>query len=68
MKYIVSELLVFLIALAVLFAVASCVVISFILIQGCGRWGVRKFKEVTQMGALSLRVESDLRPDRDKTL
>jgi hypothetical protein len=43
-------------------------VISFILIQGCGRWGVRKFKEVTQMGALSLRVESDLRPGRDKTL
>jgi hypothetical protein len=43
-------------------------VISFILIQGFGRWGVRKFKEVAQMGALSLRVESDLRPDREKTL
>ena len=68
MKYIVTELFVFLIALAVLFSVVTCVVISFILIQGCGRWVVRKFKEVTQMGALSLRVEPDLRPDRDKTL
>ena len=68
MKYIASELLVFLIALAVLFSLGTSVVILFILIHECGRSGVRKFKEITGIAALSLRVESDLRPDRDKTL
>jgi hypothetical protein len=66
MKYIASELLVFLIALAVLFSLGTSVAILFILIQECGRWSVRNFKEVTGIAALSLRVESDLRTDRDK--
>jgi hypothetical protein len=60
MKYIASELLVFVIALAALFSVVTCVVILFILIQECGRWSVRKFRGVAQIGVLSLRAQSDL--------
>jgi hypothetical protein len=67
MKYIVSEVLVFLIALAVFSIVGTSVVMLFVLVHECGRWSVRKFKEVTRIAALSLRVESDLRADRDKT-
>lgn len=68
MKYIVSEFFVFLIALAVFSLVGTSVVMLFVLIYECARWSVRKFKEVTGIAALALRVESDLRPDRDKTL
>jgi hypothetical protein len=67
LKYIVGELLVFLIALAVLFSFGTSIAILFILIHECGRWSVRKFKEFTQTAAVSLLVESDLPPDRDKT-
>jgi hypothetical protein len=53
MKYDASELLVFLIALAVLFSLGTSVMVLFILIQECGRWSVRKYKEVTGTAALS---------------
>jgi len=65
-KYAASELLVVLIVLAVLCSLGTCVLILFILIQECGRWSIRKFKEVAQIAALSLRVESGLPSDRDK--
>ena len=61
MKYIVSELLVFLIALAVVFSLGTCVVIFFILIQECGRRSVRKLKEITQLAVLSRPVKDPSR-------
>ena len=66
MIYVASELLVVLIVLAVLFSLGTCVLILSVVIQECGRWSIRKFKEVTQIAALSLRVESVLPSDRDK--
>jgi hypothetical protein len=46
--YFVSELLVLLAALAVLFSVVTGVAILFLLAQECSRWSVRKFNEAKQ--------------------
>jgi hypothetical protein len=48
MIYFVSELLFFLALLVFLFLLGTCAVILFILVHECGRWSVRKFREVTK--------------------
>jgi hypothetical protein len=52
--YIVSEFLVFLAALTLLFFLGTCVVILLILARVCGEWSVRRFKQATQRANLSL--------------
>jgi hypothetical protein len=50
--YFVSELLVSLAALAVLFSVGTGVLILVVLVQECGRWSVCKFIEAKQKSML----------------
>jgi hypothetical protein len=50
--YFVSELLIVLAALAVLFLVGTGVAILFVLAQECGRWSVCKFNEAKQKSML----------------
>ena len=52
--YILSELVIILAALAVLFSVAIGVVILFILAQEFGRWSARRFQEGKHATELSL--------------
>jgi len=46
--YFVSEFLVVLAALAVLFSVVTGAAILFVITQECSRWSVRKFNEAKQ--------------------
>jgi hypothetical protein len=62
-KYLVSELIVFFAALAALFSLGTFFVILFIFIQECARWSIRKLR-LHKGQLLSLRVESDLPPNR----
>ena len=54
MFYFVSELLVVLAALAVLFLVGLGFFILLLFAQECGRWSVRKFNEAKQIAALPM--------------
>ena len=51
--YFVSELLVLLVALAVLFSLGTGVLILVVLVQESGRWSVRKIIEAKQRALLS---------------
>ena len=67
MLYFVSELLVFVAALTVVFSLGTCVVLLFIIVQEGYRRGVRKFKEVTQTETGTLLVGSDLPTSHNKS-
>jgi len=60
LKYLASELLVFFIAFAALFSVATCVAILFILMHEGSKWCVRRLREATKAAALSVRAQSRL--------
>jgi hypothetical protein len=68
MKYMVSEFLVFVAALAVLSFLGIWVAILFILIQGCGRWIIRTLRVASQAVESPLRIESDLPSDKQDEL
>ncbi len=53
--YFVRELLVLLAALAVLFLLGTGVAILFLVVQECGKWSLRRFKEAKHETVLSLR-------------
>jgi uncharacterized membrane protein YbaN (DUF454 family) len=58
--YIVSEFLVVVAALALLFLIGMCVVIFVVLSAECIKWSTQRFKQVTQRTRLSLPVVSSL--------
>jgi hypothetical protein len=58
--YIVSEFLVLLAALALLFFLGTCVVILLILARVFGEWSVQRIKQVTERANLSLPPVSAL--------
>lgn len=51
--YFVEELLLFLAALAILFAVGTAICLLIIVVHEGGRWSVRKFNEAKQSRVLS---------------
>jgi hypothetical protein len=53
--YFVSELLVLLAALAVLFSIGTGIVILFVVVHECSKWGVRKLSGAKQATDLSSR-------------